>query len=265
MAACRKNGVNEILTTVWGDGGGSCSPFSVLPALVHTAEYAKGNFDEKSIKRKFYEAVGVRYDDFIALDLPNFLSVDQDETVKCNAAKYLLYNDFLTGVNDRAVKEGAGEIYADHARRLKKTEKNPEYGFIFKTLRLLSECLYYKADFGIVARKLYAAGDKAGMCEFIEKRCRPLKKKLERFYEALRDYWYRLYKPYGFEVTDIRLGGLIYRLDDVTRRLADYLDGKVSSVPELEEPILGDGKEPCSENELLLQNTWGAIATLNLL
>ena len=265
MAACRKNGVNEIFTTVWCDGGGSCSPFSVLPALVHTAEYAKGNFDEKSIKRKFYEAVGVRYDDFIALDLPNFLSADQDETVKCNAAKYLLYNDFLTGVNDRTVKEGVGEIYADHARRLKKTEKHPEYGFIFKTLRLLSECLYYKADFGIVARKLYAAGDKAGMCEFIEKRCRPLKKKLERFYEAIRDYWYRLYKPYGFEVTDIRLGGLIYRLDDVTRRLIDYLDGKVSSVPELEEPILGDGKEPCRENELLLQNTWGAIVTLNLL
>lgn len=103
------------------------------------------------------------------------------------------------------------------------------------------------------------------MREFIEKRCRPLKKKLEQFYEAIRDYWYRLYNPYGFEVTDIRLGGLIYRLDDVTRRLIDYLDGKVSSVPELEEPILGDGKEPCRENELLLQNTWGAIVTLNLL
>ena len=43
-------------------------------------------------------------------------------------------------------------------------------------------------------------------------------------------------------------------------------DTVISAVmPELEEPILGDGKEPCRENELLLQNTWGAIATLNLL
>lgn len=266
MEACRENNISEIFTTAWGDGGGSCSPYSVLPALIHTAEYAKGNFDENSIKRRFFEIVGIKYENFIAVDLPNFLYDEQDKTVKCNPAKYLLYNDVLTGVYDSTIGEGGGEIYKAHAQKLKKSERDIQFGFIFKTLRSLCECLYYKMDLGIVTRRLYRSGDKEGLKRLITERYKPLIIKIKAFYKNLREYWYKLYKPYGFEITDIRLGGLNFRLKDVMYRLSDYVNGKTAAIPELEEPLLDrNGGGNHFEKQLLLENTWGAIVTLNLL
>ena len=35
--------------TMWGDHGGECSPFGVLPTLVAASEFAKGNFEKENI------------------------------------------------------------------------------------------------------------------------------------------------------------------------------------------------------------------------
>lgn len=46
-----------------------------------------------------------------------------------------------------------------------------------------------------------------------------------------------MYKPFGFEVLDLRYGGLRARLETMHRRLVAYLDvddDSVTSIPELE-------------------------------
>ena len=59
--------------------------------------------------------------------------------------------------------------------------------------------------------------------------------------------WMQYNKPHGWELHDIRYGGLIQRFDTVKRRLADYLEGRVAHLEELEEERLrlygedGDG------------------------
>ena len=58
IKACRDNGVNDILMTVWGDDGSECSRFAVLPQLMFAAEASRGNTDIESIKEKFREIVG---------------------------------------------------------------------------------------------------------------------------------------------------------------------------------------------------------------
>lgn len=121
-------------------------------------------------------------------------------------------------------------------------------------------------DLGIVTRRLYRSGDKEGLKRLITERYKPLIIKIKAFYKNLREYWYKLYKPYGFEITDIRLGGLYFRLKDVMYRLSDYVNGKTAAIPELEEPLLDrNGGGNHFEKQLLLENTWGAIVTLNLL
>ena len=58
LCSAKKQGVNNILLTMWGDNGGECSPYAVLPSLVYAAECAKGNFGEENAKKRFAELFG---------------------------------------------------------------------------------------------------------------------------------------------------------------------------------------------------------------
>ena len=58
------------------------------------------------------------------------------------------------------------------------------------------------------------------------------------FYKAFKTQWFIENKPHGFDIQDIRLGGLIGRMQSCLDRLCDYRDGKINSIPELEEKIL---------------------------
>ena len=53
-----------------------------------------------------------------------------------------------------------------------------------------------------------------------------------------RRQWLKEFKPYGFEVHTIRLGGLRARIIECKRRIEEYLSGEKTSIPELEEEIL---------------------------
>ena len=73
---------------MWGDNGSECSKFSVLPSLMVSAEYYRGNTDMESIKAKFKEIVGAEFDDFILMDELDYVGGNH----KNNPSKYLLYN-----------------------------------------------------------------------------------------------------------------------------------------------------------------------------
>ena len=73
---------------------------------------------------------------------------------------------------------------------------------------------------------------------------------LDAFYEAFRKLWFTENKPQGFEVQDIRLGGLKQRLVHCRKRLTEYAHEEIESIPELEEEVLdyfGNGTEYSEE------------------
>lgn len=47
-------------------------------------------------------------------------------------------------------------------------------------------------------------------------------------------------KPHGFDVQDIRLGGVIQRVKSCMERLQQYINGAIDVIEELEEPVLND-------------------------
>ena len=71
--------------------------------------------------------------------------------------------------------------------------------------------------------------------KLVAKSYKPLVKQLEAFYEAFKVQWYKENKPFGFEIQDIRIGGLIRRIKHCASDLDALVKGKVSSLPELEE------------------------------
>ena len=57
-------------------------------------------------------------------------------------------------------------------------------------------------------------------------------------------------KSFGYELIDLRMGGVITRLDSTRRRLHNYVEGKISRLEELETeriPYFAEG-EPAIEN-----------------
>jgi hypothetical protein len=259
LDACKKHKIRNIICTLWGDGGGECSHFSHLPALLYTAEYAKGNTDEASIKAKFRRIVGIDYDDFIKIDLPNEVI---DTTGIINPSKYMLYSDCFGGFLDPNVEVGKGRFYADSAASLRDVAaQNRKFAYLFDSAAKLCDVLEYKYELGVKTRAAYKAGDKQALRELAENDYITVEKRLAAYHSAYQKQWFRDNKPQGFEVQDIRLGGLMQRLRSCRKRLLDYADGKTPNIPELEEKIL----DYCGPSAKLLRlYKYTDIATVNV-
>jgi hypothetical protein len=228
---------------MWGDNGGECSRFTVLPALYYLAEYAKGNRDEAAIKRGFEELIGIDLDSFMALDKPNRFDLEQPADNK-NPSKYMLYSDCFNGYLDWTVERGRGKLYGEYARELAQTAKQSRrYGYIFDTLAKLCAVLEFKYELGVKTREAYQAGDRAELRRLAEREYTEVIRRARAFAKAFEKQWYLENKPQGFDVQDIRLGGLLRRLEHCRRDLLNYVHGKTEAIPELEEKLLPYGEQ----------------------
>lgn len=261
MIACRENKVKNIFFTMWGDDGMECSHFSQLPALMYIAECAKGNFDEDKIKAKFKRIVGVDYDAFMSVDLPNYVTDDSPYRSEC-PSKYMLYSDPFLGFLDYTVSEGAGARYKEYAKTLGSVAKTTrKYGYVFKTLSALCEVLEIKYELGVKTRAAYKAGDKAELKRLAIEDYAELEKRVKNLHTAFEKQWYTDNKPSGFEVHDGRLGALILRLASCKKRLIAYADGRLDKIEELEADILRFGSK--EQGEPISYSCYGRIATSN--
>ena len=130
-------------------------------------------------------------------------------------------------------------IFAKYAKILhENAAKYPEFGYLFETQATLCDILTDKFDLGIRTRALYEKGDKEGLRALAEGDYTTFADKWEAFYEAFRYQWETVNKTYGYEMQDLRLGGLLARMKNCKRRLLDYANGKIASIAELEEPVL---------------------------
>ncbi len=260
LRACAKNHVKNIFMTMWGDNGGECSHFSQFPSLFYVAEYAKGNEDEAKIKEKFRQKFGVDFDDFMFLDAANLL----DGVVGTeNPAKYMLFSDYFNDYLDYTVNPAEEEKYAKYAQRLHEcTKKYRKYAYLFDTQAKLCDVLAIKYALGYKTRKAYEAGDKEALRALAENEYKEVQKRVRLFHAAFEKQWFTDNKTCGFDVQDLRIGGLLQRTESCRKRLLDYVNGKISVIEELEEKLLPFGKR--KEGEPILINQVYPVATTNV-
>lgn len=278
VTACRNNNVKDMMFTIWGDDGAECSKFSLLPSLFYTSELIKGNNDDTDIKLKFEKKFGISFDDFMLLDLPfspngervsngicDRTRYNGDDSGLFNSEKYLLYNDIFTGLLDSTLMGNEREGFKKCAEKLHRLENNTEWGYLFRSEAALCEVLSIKCDLGQKTRKAYASGNKVEISDLL-KDYDELLYKLDAFYNAYREQWYAENKGQGFEVQDIRLGGLKQRTAHCKKMLEDYISGKTDKIDELEEKLLdykGAGEE--LQGKPVMENHWGRIVSANLI
>ncbi len=261
MRAVRKNGIKNVFFTMWGDDGGECSRYALLPSLFYLAQYARGNEDEEDIKTRFKSAVGISFDDFMKLDLPNRIC---ENPGRRNPSKYMLYSDPLLGYLDYTVSEADGEKYQGFVTELDEVrKKSRRYAHLFDTEARLCEVLYIKYALGKRTRAAYKAGDREALLSLANDEYPRLVKALKRFYASYRRQWFRENKSIGFEVQDLRIGGVIQRVESCRAILLNYLSGKCDGIDELEFDILPYGKDGAGTP--IAQNGFKRCSSANVL
>ena len=258
LHACKEHQIKDIIFTMWGDDGAECSHFSQLPSLFYLAEYAKGNTDEASIKAKFKKFCGIDFDEFMQIDCPN--NIIEHHGMPANPSKYMLYSDCFNDYLDYTVTDGAGEKYKEYAKALHETaRKSLKYRYVFDTAAKLCEVLEIKYELGLRTRKAYEAGDKTELKRLAENKYTEVRKRLLVFIKAFEKQWMRDNKPHGFDVQEMRLGALLYRIDSCRRRILSYANGKIDRIEELDEKLLPYKKK----NSIFQFNQAPITATVN--
>ena len=258
--ACKKHNVKDIFFTMWGDDGGECSRFAILPALYYLAEYSKGNTDIGKIKEGFKRIMGIDYDDFIKLDLPNDI-VEYTKLPK-NPAKYMLYSDYFNGFLDYTAPRNVSDKYEQYANELFAiAKKSSKYGYLFDTQAKLCMLLKVKFELGLKTREAYEKNDKKELLRLVEVEYNDTIKGFKSFGRAIEKQWLRENKSQGLEIQHQRIGAMIYRTKFCRQRLLDYVNGKIQKIDELEEKLLPYGKKEMggSYNKALFFSTANVV------
>lgn len=262
-------GIKQIFCTLWYDNGAETPMQTSLFPILYFAQLCYGaSVNEIELNKWLAMYSGFSASDYMLLN--SFDAVPGTVLYNANGdnpSKYLLYQDVLLGLFDKQI-EGLGmtQYYEILTKKLDEAISHASFGkkmsqmqqenkgyrryaanSLFGYYRTLASVLSKKAELGIRAYQAYHAGNKRELfkiCEVLSE-CREQCLKLKDQREAL---WFMECKPNGFEVMDIRLGGLITRLESAQKRIRGFLMEKWDTLPELEEKRLL--YQPVQENDM---------------
>ena len=251
LNAARKTGVGTVVATVWGDCGTESSVFSTLLGLQMYGEhaYAEREPTRDALASRLKACTGAVLDDVWEMTyLDKYERTLRPEGYAyANPTKALLWQDILLGLLDRNFQElgmDLGRHYAERGRRLREgIGRNGDTDVVLELLSRLCAVLEIKAEAGIKLSAAYRAGRREELATWAGDLLPELGVRVRALRDIHRAHWMAVNKPFGWEVLDLRYGGLLGRIETAVARLADYLAGRVPRLEELEaERLLYDGK-----------------------
>ncbi|SFB54088.1 Glycosyl hydrolase family 20, catalytic domain [Cohnella sp. OV330] len=243
LTVCKQEDVGEIYATMWGDDGNESNPFLALLGLQYYAEhaYADGSPEWQRVAERVKFVTGIDADAFLRLRyLDETPGSEPDNRKQSNPSKFLLYQDVLLGLFDRQIE---GLPMSAHYAELEKAiaegrDAAAELDYLFEVPQRLCAVLKLKSEIGIALKQAYDAGDRRRLRQIAEKELPAIADAVQALRAAHRDQWHGMFKPFGWEVLDIRYGGVTNRLDTAARRLIAYADGRLPRIEELEQERL---------------------------
>lgn len=264
--SCIRNEIKDVFITAWGDNGAEASIYSILPTLQFWAELSyTDSADSSRLEERFTACVGANYADFMSLDMTMLVPGNTSpNNHSLNPSKYLLYQDVLCGLFDRHVIPNE---YSSHFQRCAEhfqqcMKRNPVWQELFLTQYSLSRVLAVKCDAGMNIRQAYHTKNRETLALYCYSLLPEMKNLVEEFMTAYRSQWMEENKIFGLDVFDLRMGGLLQRIQTAIDRIDDYLKGNINELEELEEEVLYfDGREKDGETKAISANLWHTIAT----
>jgi hexosaminidase len=254
LMACKKEGIKEIFTTLWGDNGAETPLSTALPVIQLFAEHTYHEKVEKNqLTDRFHFSTGNHLDDFLLLNqLDETPGVMENNLHSSNASKFLLWQDLLLGLFDENIR---GLEMNEHFQKLvpllnAAKDRNPNALPLFEFYEQLARVLSVKAEMGIQLKYAYDQRDKEKMASLLEE-INELTKEVGVLHRKHREVWFSLYKPFGWEVLELRYGGLLARMETTQFRIQQWIEQKISIIEELEEArLIHDGPNGMTEGSL---------------
>lgn len=253
--------VNNYLMTAWGDNGAECSAFAVLPSMWYVAD--KLYPCETDLEKILTELTGYSVAEWKICDELNHMK--EGSTKLCNPVKYMLANDVIIGLMDYNTPDFAGAVYEKWLPVFERmAERDSIFSYLFEAYAAICRVLAKKATIG---KRLYVAyqGEDVESLRNLTNELRVIQEDARELHRCYRNLWMTENKGFGFEVLDLRIGGLIPRIDTVLSMLEDYLSGKSERIYELEEERLEYFCRDISEEEAgeVVHNCWATAYTVN--
>lgn len=247
VRACKRAGLGEIFFTMWGDDGAMCDFDSALTGLTHVAELAYSDtVDEAMAAARFNAICGGDYERSRTAGALSFFepegTSDGDYSAGVNAWP-TLWDDPLLGIYYNDVKARKREAWAQtlaHYREI--AEKLADVETLGVDIRA-GDLRHAKTMADVLAEKVelrikldHAYGERnMDTLKDIPDRAQKVAKLLAALDASYRRMWLRRNKPFGLEVVQVRVAGLIRRHLEVADRVQELVEGRVESIPELED------------------------------
>lgn len=170
------------------------------------------------------------------MDIPN--DPRRKNAGMVNPAKYLVYEDVFIGGEEYGSQPDYPACYRRAAKDLASLAKRGgAYAYLFETSAKLCAMLAVKSTLSADLDRAYKNGDKKELAACLTK-VKKTVKLTENFTAAIERQWRKESKPFGLEVMQIRMAGVIKRLRYAASELESYLAGHKDKIEELEEKKL---------------------------
>lgn len=256
----KKHNIKNFFTTCWGDNGSECSIYSIMPSLCYFASHFYGVYDLLEIKEQFKALTDIDWDTYMLLDTPNELGKTKLR-IEC-PTKYYLYNDLFSGFLDARCCDDFLPSMQKHVKDFEALDVE-NLPLAFNTAKQLCRVLEIKILLGRQARAAYKNQDVDELKRISNEACPELIRRIEDFHKAMYAQWNDEYKHQGFEIQDIRIGGLIQRIKTCKQRIDEYLKNG-TPIMELEQEILPFNWQDADDEHLTYYN-WANYVTVNTL
>ena len=262
LTACANANIPLALATAWGDNGGECNLTAALLGLQLYGELTfRPDYDEDELARRFRRCCHADAQAFLDLSLLNYMPGMKDNpSDPVNACKFMLYQDpliqlFEADTAGYAMAEHFGSLVTRYARY---ALENPDYALLFDFYTALANALALKCVWHEQAGDAVRSRNReqaAALADGIPATVEAL--------DTLRVVWRRLWestnKPNGFEIIEVRMGGIAARMATAGEKMRAFALGQVDTIPELEEQALITKRRP--NGSIICTNTMDEIAT----
>jgi len=243
LRAAKNKGLKEVFATAWGDNGNETNHLVILAGLQLFAEHGYGDaVDDVTLAKRLKTCTGLDlFEPLVSLKyMDEIPGVDEGNHWMANPSKFLLWQDLMTGLFDAHITSDTESMLPAYYGKMEQKWHECKEGMpapfdaLFQTYEKLAAVLSVKSTLGVRIKRSYDEGRTEELQSIVGTELPELIHRVEALRLAHRQTWMQTYKAFGWEVLDIRYGGLKARIQSAGDRITDYVEGRVKALEELE-------------------------------
>ncbi|KAI9023835.1 glycoside hydrolase superfamily [Phycomyces nitens] len=232
----KDHGVRNTFITIWGDEGNECDIYSALPAMCYYAHHGYSSQDEIDIsllKLSFEGICGASFDDWVFAskidDTPTGIPITQRTHYAPNTSKWLLWEDpFLSFLSPQYADEDLENHYRSISEHLfDALESKRSLGPLNLRLEFparIATVLSLKCHLRQRLADAYRKQQYEQLYDLAQGRLTRLREEVDHLWKYHRQMWMKMYKPFGWEVLELRYGGLRTRLETMYDQIMAHVE-----------------------------------------